>query len=69
MFNCSRGENPLMLSVAEEPAELLRLFEAGRPMELTETDGDEKVWVNPANVAYWEEEQPLDPTAYRIEVL
>lgn len=62
VFSASHGEGLLSVDVEED---LNGVFDAwtsggaGMPFALTKTGtGEEKVWINPATVAYWEEAVP-----------
>ena len=52
------SEAPLTVSVTEQPDEVSKAWinSSGRPVVLTDAATKEKVWINPALVAFWEPE-------------
>jgi hypothetical protein len=56
-FAADRGDRALTLDVEEDVDKVFQAWTAagGLPFDLTESRGSSKVWINPDNVAYWQE--------------
>jgi hypothetical protein len=63
-FLAARGDRPLGLGIQESPDQVFDAWRGskGFPFQGTEQGSGEKVWINPAGIAYWQEQGPSSVT-------